>query len=343
MYMMIAVAIASADTTCSRDFEVVTATVSQDYAGFETKRRARSEDLARLTEGVRSKAELATDSEMCTAALKSWVEFFKDGHLSLSSTSPAPPSTAPRRNNTPTLEFRTDSSAVLRLPSFGARWKGPIDTLMLSNRDQLAATPYLIVDVRGNGGGGNTSYENVTPLLYTDSLLIDEFEAWSSPGNIDGLRQLMTSGVLPPHVTKDMAKIVAALEQHPGQFVKLGAPKYRVDSMREFPRRVAVLIDRACVSACELFVIDALASRKTIIVGSTGTGGVVDYGNLRPLALPSGLRRMSIPTARSIRLPRRAFDNVGVLPDVVAPGGETDLVTFARAQLGKQKLPRGRQ
>jgi hypothetical protein len=333
LHFVAALSLASPDTTCLRDLDEMTRTVEQDYAGYVAKTTgARAATLRALTDSVRRATSSETDAARCTGHLVRWIAFFEDGHLGLTALGAAPVST-PARDNMPSLAFRDDSSAVLRLPSFGGRWKGAIDSLIAAHRTRLLATPYLIVDVRGNTGGGAATYDGVIPLLYTDSMLVDEFETWASPGNIAGIRRMLASPSVPPHVAAEMRRLVEAMEQRPGEFVRLGPRRFRTDTVRAVPRRVAVVVDRACVSACELFVIDALSSRKTLIVGTSSTGGVVDYGNVRPVALPSGLRRLSVPTGRSQRLPSRPYDNRGILPGALAPDTERDLIEFARRQL----------
>jgi C-terminal processing protease CtpA/Prc len=81
---------------------------------------------------------------------------------------------------------------VLRLPSFAVNRKPAVDQLVNDNRTRLLSTPYLVIDVRGNGGGWTDAYSSVMPLLYTDPIFVDGMDAWASPGNIASVRALTT-------------------------------------------------------------------------------------------------------------------------------------------------------
>jgi hypothetical protein len=94
-----------------------------------------------------------------------------------------------------------------------------------------------------------------------------------------------------------------------------------------------VLVDGRCASTCEQFLLDARQSRKVKILGDRSTRGLLDYGNALTTPLPSGERRMHVPTTRSRRLPAIPLDLAGIMPDVRLPLNEPDPVAFARRYL----------
>ena len=87
---------------------------------------------------------------------------------------------------------------------------------------------------------------------------------------------------------------------------------------REAPRRVAVVIDQACGSSCEQFVLSVRQSYNVKLFGRR-TAGALDYSNLRPQVLPSGKRLLWYATSRSLRLPYLPVDAAGIPPDVYLP------------------------
>jgi C-terminal processing protease CtpA/Prc len=223
---------------------------------------------------------------------------------------------------------------VLRLPNFGQSDKAPIDKLVAENRARLLATPYLVVDVRGNGGGWTSAYDAVTPLLYTDPIFHDGMDAWASPGNIASAREIASSDKFPEAIRAQARGLVARMEASPGQFVTMvDDGELRLDAVLPLPRAVAVLVDRRCASTCEQFVLDARQSRKVKVLGASNTGGLLDYGNALTTTLPSGERRIHVPTTRSRRLPAMPLDLVGITPDIRLRKDDPDPVASARRYL----------
>lgn len=329
--------------TCAADFDALEAKVRGDYAGFQDKVTAqgREAELDAFTERVRREVQAAADSAACTAALRRWVGFFRDRHLAVSEPRPRPaaeekkPDAAPSVDEgLPTLRFYEDGTAVLRLPDFGDSYKAPIDKLIAVNRERLLATPYLVIDVRGNGGGWTDSYDAVLPLLYTDPVFRDGMDVWASPGNIASAREIASSDKVPASIRNQARELLARMEKSPGQFVMMVEDgELRLDAVLPMPRAVAILVDRRCASTCEQFLLDARQSRKVKVLGEKSTGGLLDYGNALTTPLPSGHRRMHVPTTRSRRLPFIPLDLAGIMPDVRLPKNEPDAVEFARRYL----------
>ncbi|MBI3792174.1 MAG: hypothetical protein HY275_15025 [Gemmatimonadetes bacterium] len=336
-------AIPAPDSACRADFAVMRAQVSGGYAGFDAK-TGEAARFRELTDSVARAAAAAEAPDACTQALTAWVAFFADRHLSLTDrlahASPDATREAPAPPRRLSVRFPDDSTAILTIPSFGANVKRVLDSLVAAEWPRLTARPYAIIDVRANGGGGVSSYAALLPLLYTAPFAPDRFETRSAEVNIAGLRAFAETPGLPAALRRAMLQLVDSMVAHPGQFVRTEPDSMlRFDGVHPLPRRVAVLVDRACVSACELFVLDARASAKVAVVGRTNTGGVLDYGNLRPVDLPSGRRRLFVPMARSRRLPARPFDVVGIAPDVLVRDPAADLVDAARAWLASPTAP----
>ncbi len=289
----------------------------------------------------------ATDPPACTAALQRWIAFFRDPHLQVWAPRTHPPAgggvgarpggssgvVASRDPRRPSLQFPDDSTAVVQLPDFGDRYKPGIDSLIAAHRERLLATPYLVIDVRRNGGGWTASYDSVVPLLYTDPILVHGMEGWASEGNIAYMRQMLASDRA-EGMKRAIRALLPKMEARRDEFVTIMEDReVRLETVHPLPRAVALLVGRGCVSTCEQFVLDTRQSRKVTVMGAENTGGFLDYGNVRRVQLPSGRRVMQVPTARSRRLPESPMDVVGIAPEVRIPKGETDPVAFARRYL----------
>ncbi|MBW3569958.1 MAG: S41 family peptidase [Gemmatimonadetes bacterium] len=334
-------AAAAVDPGCAVDWDSTYTIVSRDYAGFAGKTAGpeRAAAFAAVTDRVRAELRSAADAEACTAALQRWIAFFGDRHLQLwqpgaPAPQPAGPAPAPAQEPRLSVAFLDDSTALLTLPDFGQRWKGAIDSLVAAHRERLLATPYLVIDVRGNGGGWTASYASVLPLLYTDPIHVDGIEGWASEGNVAEARRMVESPDTPEQLKAQIRPMLGLLEANRGRFVRFaGDDTVTFDTVHPLPRAVAIVADRRCASTCEQFLLDARQSRKVTVFASENTRGMLDYGNLRTVRLPSGARRLAVPTTRSLRLPENPMDLVGIAPGVRIPPGETDPVRFAARHL----------
>jgi hypothetical protein len=336
----------AADPGCAADWDSTRTMVERDYAGYRDKTGAaeRRAAFAALTDSVRAAVEAAADDRACTAALQRWTTFFRDPHLSLWQPDPDPaqpaaattgPTAAPPAPYA--IRYPDDSTAVLVLSDFGQRRKAGIDSLLAAHRARLLATPYLVIDVRRNGGGWTESYAGVLPLLYTDPIRVDGMEAWASEGNVAYVRGMLASERAPAALKEQLRPLLARMEAHPGEFVVIAVDStIRMPEVLPLPRAVALLTARQCASTCEQFVLDARQSRKVVVIGAGNTRGMTDYGNARTVTLPSGLRRLQLPSARSMRLPETRMDMVGIAPDVRIPEAEADTVAFAVRELRRR-------
>lgn len=330
----------AADPGCARDLDSLTTTVRRDYAGYPDRVPRREPALAALTDSVRAAAVAATTPRECTAALRRWIAFFGDRHLSVSEREPAPAPgapAAPREPADPTVAMLDDSTVVLRLPDFNQRLKPAIDSVVAANRARILATPYLIVDVRGNGGGWTESYASVLPLVATGPIVVRGTSVRASEGNIAYMREMAAAPGMAPAIRDRVRALIPEMEARRGGFVPVDEDReIRFDTVHALPRAVAVLVDRRCASSCEQFALDARQSRRVVVVGAERTRGMLDYGNVRTVRLPSGERRLHLPTSRSRRLPAEPLDATGVVPTLRVPADEADAVAFARRELARR-------
>lgn len=314
-----------------------------DYPGYREKVAGHERQLAALTDSVRAVARTSDEYQICIPALHRWTDFFRDPHI----TGPwqsAPPKETARGNagqgvskqpvndpDRPSLQFLDDSSATLRLPSFDATYKPVVDSVMAAHESQLRSTPYLIIDVRGNGGGYTGSYASVTPLIYSGPFHEAGIDVWASPANVAHYRQLARDTSLSLADRATITSFLARAEGHLNEFVELSPDTIiRPDTVFAVPRRVAVLVDSACASSCEDFLLHVRQSTKVTLLGSHSRG-MDDYGEIRGVWLP-GWRRVVLPTNR-MRGPR--IDNTGIAPAVPVPASERDTVAFARRYLSR--------
>jgi hypothetical protein len=322
----------AAAAACVLDFDSVQTVVQRDYAGFRDKAAERGSDLARITAEVRAAALQARDSADCTTTLNRWISFFGDPHLQLwepqAQTAGEPGSAAAvpqghtRDPRLPSLQFPDERSAVLRLPDFASRYKPAIDSLIADNLDALLSRSNLVIDVRNNGGGWTGSYEAIIPLLYTEPIFVHGMESWASEGNVAYARSMLESGRLPPAIMAEIRELIEQMERRPNEFVSSEDRYIQLDSVYPLPANIGIIIGRGCASTCEQFVLDARQSSKVTVFGTGNTAGFTDYGNVRQIRTPSGLRLFQVPMSRSRRLPAKPMDLVGIAPAVLIADGD---------------------
>jgi len=329
------------DSSCVAALDSLQAIFRHDYPGYREKLAGHETQLAALTDSVRAVARTSDEYQICIPALRRWTSFFRDPHVTgpWQSTPPQETLQAPAGErhqkapvndpDRPSLEFLDDSTAMLRLPSFDSTYKPVVDSLIAADGSHLRSTPYLIVDVRGNGGGYTGSYASLTPLLYSGPIHEDGVDVWASPANVAYYRQLVRNSFLSVEDRGVITSFLARVDQHVNEFVELSPDTIiRPDTVFPVPRRIAVLVDSACASSCEDFLFHVRQSSKVTLIG-THSRGMDDYGEIRGVWLP-GWRRVSLPTNRK-RGPR--IDNVGIAPVVSVPASARDAVAFARRYL----------
>ncbi len=345
--LLIAAAASAQDPTCGPDARALDATLRTDYAGRDllagSGGESRSGALARLVR----QAEAAPSPVACDSLLHLATALFPDGHLSVGTprNAPLPPERVRQFGPFPGdfgLRFVGDSAAVLRLPTFDLDAKPAIDSLITAHRERLLRTPYLIVDVRQNGGGGDGSFAGVIPLLYTGPIRASGIEMAATPANRAELAGFAADPRLDEGSRAEVLALLARLDQgEPGAFVALadpGAFDTVLDTVAAMPRAVALLVNGGTASAAEELVVAARQSAKVLVVGAP-TYGALDYSNVREQVLPSGERTAYVPTTRRQWLPAFSVDAAGLAPDVRVPEGVEDWPAFALgALLARQAL-----
>ena len=230
------------------------------------------------------------------------------------------------------LEFRqiTPQIAYLRVSSFNVA-KAQVDSMVSANQMALHRTPTLIIDIRDNGGGSNSSFAALLPLMNTGNFHDMHTYMRTSPDNLAAEEAMVTKAKAghwdTDSVLNAWAADVAQAKAHPNQLYRSEGSLIRMDSVLKNPSRVAVLMNDNCYSSAEYFVFYAKQSRKTKLFGQH-TGGVMDYGNVRAQVLDCPNFVLRLPTTRSGWVDTAPIDNVGFKPDVPIPATEPDWVNY---------------
>lgn len=221
------------------------------------------------------------------------------------------------KSTKPLLEKLNASTVVLRVPSFEITEKKYIDSVIRINKEIILATPNLIIDIRNNRGGSDTSFEEILPFLYTNPIRTIGVEFLSTKLNNQRMLDLSNNPEFDETSRKQFKEYYEKLEHSIGKFISLSDEKVAIekkDTIYHYPQRVAILINEQNGSTTEQFLLAAKQSRKVKLFGVT-TFGMLDISNVHTVDFPSGKFELFYGLSKSFRLPGMAVDDIGLQPD----------------------------
>ncbi len=219
--------------------------------------------------------------------------------------------------NKPFLEKISDNTILLRIPSFQLTAKKDIDSVLESNKKLITKTPYLIIDLRNNGGGSDQSYEKIIPFIYTNPIRIVGQEFLSTKLNNQRMEKFIHHPLLSEEDKKWAKESLEKLNKHLGEFVNLDETIVNIqklDTIYPYPQYVGILINKFCGSTTEQFLLAAKQSKKVKLYGKP-TSGTLDISNLNAVTSPCGDYVLWYGLSKSYRIPEMAIDGVGIQPD----------------------------
>ncbi|TSD67037.1 hypothetical protein FFF34_006460 [Inquilinus sp. KBS0705] len=229
----------------------------------------------------------------------------------------------------------TDKTLYIKISNFGTSNYKNIDSVFKANDEALKAMPYLVLDLRGNGGGDDYSYSPILPYIYTNPIKTIGADVLSTAANIAGWKKELEDPDMAEETKNDIKGKINNMEKNVGKFVT-GNDDYTNSDMKVLssPKKVVVLIDKGCASTTEQFLFEAIQSKKVVLMGEH-TSGTLDYSNVReaPFSCMPYILRYS--TSRSRRLDvGQGIDNIGIKPNKALDAKE-DWLKAAIAELEK--------
>jgi hypothetical protein len=210
---------------------------------------------------------------------------------------------------------------------------------MKTKQDALRLAPYVVLDLRGNGGGSSHWSQLMAQVLWGDAWMaahpepaIEAVEWRASDGNIaqisEFLGQLRASNGSHEYIAwaEDAVngmKAAQAAGQPYWRSANAPAPEDAVPpppAPQLMAGRVYVLTDSSCGSAC-LDAVDLWKTAGALQVGRETSADTV-YMELREAALPSGLAQIAVPM--KVYRGRARGNNEPQRPQYVIEGDMTD-------------------
>ncbi len=252
-------------------------------------------------------------------------------------------------NPTPVACKVTDKTFLIRFPScYGdpdMEWiEGSIQQFIGSGCE------HLILDIRGNGGGGDDLWGPYWELLANHDGDIPDVEFRNTPANRDTLLSWCDSQELQDEMINrineevffkiehmqfipgSLIRMIWGLMRHPAtasfRMMAIQGKLYRPESipttiplhvgkMNGAIHKAALIIDNGVGSSGEELVRELrAASDRTTIYGRDNTLGCLDYSNVTEVELPNSGIYFMVPMSRRVGLPETGIDATGIAPDV---------------------------
>jgi hypothetical protein len=339
--LVLPVAASAADTSytpaqCVTDLDDLNAFIEANDAGAADALADHGPAIRQAFDKARQDAAVAEDMKTCGRLMHGYARTWRPGHISVSPTPgnetreegmgtpqaaqvDAQPVSDP---DAPRLRVLGRNTILFVIPTFNDRYAPDMKKLVAEHRAELVSHKNWIVDVRGNGGGSDSTYEPLLGWLLDGDLRGYRTEYFVTPANIKAQEEICARTSDPAGCSREIDPIVAKMRTAaPGSFVLAGTNRIEYEKVRleaKRPARVAVLTDHGCGSSCEQFVLEARTSYRVKVVGRP-TYGSLDVSNLRPHLLPSGRAQLNYATTRTSRLPDMRIDTIGVAPDILLP------------------------
>jgi hypothetical protein len=239
------------------------------------------------------------------------------------------PGTAAERNlldsidvHRPTFTWR-GNTAIISVPSHDGSHRARLGALLSANQARLDSADALIIDLRGNeGGGSQTTAALHAYVVGRDSL--DPSADFGAPVMLSSPDQIhYTKRAFGSDTSAFVRRIVAAMEAAPGSLVPMFDPAKPPPATAYpapvfGPRKVIMLIDGGTVSASEVIVQLALRSARTVVVGEP-TAGALDYQSASVVRIHPDESRwfLGYPTITAhARLPEGGMRGKGLAPEI---------------------------
>ena len=221
-------------------------------------------------------------------------------------------------------EFMALDSQVnyLRISSFEGALTRTLDSFYRSIDSQIQTKPFLIIDIRNNGGGSDASFFGLVDHLYTRPIYGDVAEIWVSPEIIKLYEEALAAKKAKKNaysqkaIENDEALIKRLKAARLFTFIPLveGTPSAIIAKViQKQPAKIVILMNRGCASSAESFIYYAKQSSKVITMGENSKG-MMGFGNILNTQTPCFHYSFGTTTTKYRSFSK--YEYVGIAPDV---------------------------
>jgi len=221
------------------------------------------------------------------------------------------------------IEYRTinDSISYLRMASFSSEFNAKIDSLYKKVAPEILKRPYLIIDVRNNGGGSDGNAYPLLKYMYTKPFFDDKVELFVTKDNIKMWEKWHEEqskdsiNYSKQDLEETLAEINRMKNAKEGTFIPRATSEQtliKLDTVEKYPKKIAILSNKWCASSCESLLFLAKESDKSIILGEN-SGGYVGYGEVGEINTPCYNFNLTCTMTRYDK--QREFEVIGISPN----------------------------
>lgn len=213
-----------------------------------------------------------------------------------------------------------DKANYIKVSSFSGNLFSELDSFYKAISPMVFSKPYLIIDVRDNGGGSTNCVLPLISFFYSKKIIDTTWaQHYSTPDIIARYEEEYAAMRKNIHYwgkanVENFGKELNQLKskQPYTYFPNKGTKQRFTFTKHKFPLKVAILYNRGCASACEDLIFFAKHPSKAILMGED-SGGYVGYGNVFPLKTPCFGFMLNCTTTR-ISWNQRQFEGKGIPP-----------------------------
>lgn len=230
------------------------------------------------------------------------------------------------KGNNNGLSFRklNKETSYIKIPTFFNN-DSKIEKLVTASDSAIRNSEFLIIDLRGNGGG-NSGWSALLPYVMTGPIKQNAPLLRISKDNVHLKRSELEPLVKNPVATEmkkyfpdeymiRLKKIYEELPTTTHTFYQIPGPTIPADAILSKPSKVALITDELCGSSTEYFFQLMAQSKKTTRYG-TNSVGMMDYeGPTTATPLPFKEFILMIPVSKSSWTDKHPIDETGFSPD----------------------------
>jgi hypothetical protein len=266
------------------------------------------------------------DSTIITASYNKWkkIEHYTTGYLNQFS----------KYNTLASFKKINDKFFLIAIPECSKQNVLIVDSLTNVFKNELEKCETIIIDIRNNGGGTARVYYPLLPFIYTQPIKTVSGYVYSSEGGIKDYEQsldnYLKSPVIDSNVVNAYRNRIIEMKACIGDFILTPGRTITFDTIKAYPKNVAIITNYGSLSAAELMILDFRQSKKVKIFGEN-SGGAVDFLDYYPTISPINKYWLYIPkTQRILTKEQPNYDRIGISPDIKISNSEKDWVKFVQ-------------
>jgi hypothetical protein len=249
----------------------------------------------------------------------------------------------------PVLKVLDKNNVLLTIPSalIDGRY---LDSILAKNDAVIKSTPNLIIDIRNNGGGNfiwGSIYDIANTIVKAkpDTSKEDDFLLMASEDDAKYIDRLASY----TRQKKDSAgiryydNVIAKIRSNTGKIIGFSfyssGPDTATRQVFEYPKHIAVIMDKAVASAGEAFVMGIKSRSSKVTFYGTNTYGMIDYMNVNSIPIGDKSCRwyyFSYPTFFSKTVKTNPVNPTGLKPDIYVPQNNPDWIEWVKNDLAKK-------